>query len=216
MEAIIKLGDFLAKTLGDERFFDATSSILLNEAQKTLPHSLPLVLGHGDFSPRNILIGPEARVTVFDTFANWRTSMYEDIGYFLNDIKMSYLQVVSQGLAFSARQLAAYEQAFLEGYFDQDPVPYPAIRLYEALALLDKWSSMITRLYERQNSNGIVIVLEIRLASGYFKRRVKSLLDELIKGEKWSFFRNASVFALLIFNALSGTLATLEPGQMAV
>ena len=54
---------------------------------------------------RNILIGPNARVTVLDTFAKWRTPIYEDIGYFLNDLKMSYPQVVSQGLAFSSDQL---------------------------------------------------------------------------------------------------------------
>lgn len=208
VEAIIQLKVFLVKTLGDERFFETASSILLNAAEKTLPDSLPLALGHGDFSPRNILIGPDARVTVLDTFATWRTSLYEDIGYFLNDLKMNYLQVVSQGFAFGAGQLAAYEQAFLEGYFDHEPIPYSAVRLYEALALLDKWSSLIARLYERPNSTQIVTQLKLKLASRYFKRRVNSLLDEL-KREKRSFFLNVTVFALFIFNFVSDSLATV-------
>ena len=209
IEAIIKFKDFLAKTLGDERFFDTASSILLNQAQKTLPNSLPLVLGHGDFSPRNILIGPNARVTVLDTFANWRTSLYEDVGYFLNDLKMSYLQVVSQGFAFRAGQLAAYEQAFLEGYFHHESIPYAAIRLYEALALLDKWSSLIARLHERPNSIQVGTQLKLRLASRYFKQRAKSLLDGLVNYKQSSLFRNTVVFALFALDAISDGLATI-------
>ncbi|HEU0295010.1 MAG TPA: hypothetical protein VFR47_19870 [Anaerolineales bacterium] len=183
MEAIIKLKDFLVKTLGDESFFNTTSSILLNEAQEIFPKSLPLGLGHGDFAPRNILIGPDARVTVLDTLARWRTPIYEDIGYFLNELKTSYPQVVSQGLAFSANQLATHEQAFLKGYFDQEPIPYSAIQLYEALALLDKWSSTIARLYQQPDSIQIATRLKIKLASRYFKRRAKSLLEELVNSE---------------------------------
>ena len=213
VEAILKLKIFLVKTLGDECFFETVSSILRNESGKALPNSLPLALGHGDFSPRNILIGPNARVTVLDTFAAWRTSLYEDIGYFLNDLNMSYLQVVSQGFAFDAGQLAAYEQAFLEGYFDHEPIPYSAVRLYEALALLDKWSSLIARLYERPNA---IQIVKLRLASRYFKRRVTSLLDDLLRYEKRSFLRNTTVFALLVFNVLSGVLTTLEPAQIVV
>jgi hypothetical protein len=208
VEAIIQLKTFLVKTLGDERFFETASSILLNAAEKTLPNSLPLALGHGDFSPRNILIGPNARVTVLDTFATWRTSLYEDIGYFLNDLKMNYLQVVSQGFAFGAGQLAAYEQAFLEGYFHPEPIPYSAVRLCEALALLDKWSSLVARLYERPSSTQIVTQLKLRLASRYFKHRVKGLLDEL-KGEKRSYVLNVTVFALFIFNFVSDSLGTI-------
>lgn len=112
---------------------------------------------------RNILIGPNARVTVLDTFAKWSTPIYEDIGYFLNDLKMSYPQVMTQGLAFSSKELGADEQAFLKGYFGQESIPYPAIRLYEVLALLDKWSSAIARTYQQPNSVKIVARLNIML-----------------------------------------------------
>ncbi len=121
IEAITVLTAFLAKILGDESFFQKTASVIINKAQETLPESIPLGLGHGDYAMRNILIGFNARVTVLDTFAKWRTPIYEDIGYFLNDFKVSYPQVVSQGLAFRSDQLAAYECAFLKGYFDEKP-----------------------------------------------------------------------------------------------
>jgi hypothetical protein len=179
VEAITRLTGFLAKTLGDETFFLRIASILMNKGREALPESLPLGLGHGDFALRNILIGQNARVSVLDTFAKWRTPIYEDIGFFLNDLKMSYPQTISQGLAFRLSQLTTYEKAFLTGYFGQEPIPYPAIRLYEARALLDKWSSKVARSYQQTDLNKTVSWLDIKLRSQYFKRRLKNLLVEL-------------------------------------
>lgn len=179
IDAIGKLTDFLVKILGDESFFKNTASILIKGAQKVLPETLPLGLGHGDFALRNILIGPNCRVTVLDTFAKWRTPVYEDIGYFLNDLKLSYPQVVSHGLAFSSNQLSMYERAFLQGYFGTESIPHRAIRLYEALALLDKWSSAIARSYQRPKSIKIVDRLNLKLMSRYFKTKLKRLLTQL-------------------------------------
>ena len=180
IEAITTITDFLAKTLKRESFFKQTASVLIDKAQTTLPESLLLGLGHGDYAMRNILVGPNSRVTVLDTFAKWRAPIYEDIGYFLTDLKVSSPQVLSNGLAFRADHLATYEQAFLEGYFGQEPIPYPVIRLYEALALLDKWSSRTARSYQRANIiKKIVGRLNIKLMSRYFEQKVKSLLAEV-------------------------------------
>ncbi|MBK5277847.1 MAG: hypothetical protein JJE09_03180 [Bacteroidia bacterium] len=179
IEVITTITDFLTKMLGSESFFKETASILIDKARETLPDSLPLGLGHGDYAMRNILVGPNFRVTTLDTFAKWRMPIYEDIGYFLNDLKMSSLQVMSHGLAFNLNQLATYEQAFLKGYFGQESIPYPAIRLYEALALLDKWSSKIARSSQKPNFIKIVGRPNIKLVNQYFKQRVMSLLAEL-------------------------------------
>jgi len=179
VEAITTITDFLAKTLKSESFFKETASKLIDTARKTLPESLPLGLGHGDYAMRNILVGPNSRVTVLDTFAKWRTPVYEDIGYFLTDLMMSSPQVLSHGLAFRLNQLATYEEAFLKGYFGQESIPYPAIRLYEALAVLDKWSSKVARTYQQRNSIKIMGRLNIKLMGQYFERRVQSLLAEL-------------------------------------
>lgn len=179
VEAITTITDFLAKTLKSESFFKETASKLIDTARKTLPESLPLGLGHGDYAMRNILVGPNSRVTVLDTFAKWRTPVYEDIGYFLTDLMMSSPQVLSHGLAFRLNQLATYEEAFLKGYFGQESIPYPAIRLYEALAVLDKWSSKVARTYQQRISIKIMGRLNIKLMGQYFERRVQSLLAEL-------------------------------------
>lgn len=182
-EGIRLLAGFLGRTLGDESFFREAASMIINKGWEILPASLPLGLGHGDYALRNILIGQNARVTVLDTLAKWRTPIYEDIGYFLNELKMSFPQILSHGLAFRSDQLARYERAFLKGYFEDRPVPYPAIRLYEMLALLDKWSSTITKCYQRPDSIKGVARLKIMLINPYFRRRMKSLLAEILTSQ---------------------------------
>jgi hypothetical protein len=180
IDALTTITDFLAKTLNKGSFFKEITSKFIDQARQALPESLPLGLGHGDYAMRNILVGPNSRVTVLDTFAKWRAPVYEDIGYFLTDLKMSTPQVLSHGFAFRSNQLATYEQAFLKGYFGQGPIPYPAIRLYEALALLDKWSSRTARVNQKSNFIKKQIGrLNSRLMNQYFEQSVKSLLADL-------------------------------------
>lgn len=175
-DAITTLTDFLAKTLKDDAFPQEIKALLMEKACGTLPDVLPLGLGHGDYAMRNILIGPNARVTVLDTFAKWRTPIYEDIGYFLTGLKTSYLQIFSQGLAFDSQQLSAYENEFLKGYFGSEPIPYQAVWLYEILALLDKWASTLTHSYQK---NFIIRQPQIILINQYFKRMLNDLLHKI-------------------------------------
>jgi len=112
-------------------------------ANQYLPSNFPIGLGHGDFASRNILTHHHGGVTVIDTYAKWNVPIYEDIGYFLTDIRTSWLQVLSLGLFFSKRRIDECEVAFLKGYFQDNPIPYPQIRLFEMLSLLDKWADSI-------------------------------------------------------------------------
>jgi hypothetical protein len=177
--AVIKLTDYLAKAVGDRPFFQNIASHLERSALKNLPEKLPLGLGHGDFAMRNILVGANARIVVIDTFAKWRVPVYEDIGYFLHGLKMSAFQVISQGLAFRTAQLMSYEEAFLKGYFGQNPIPYPAIRLYEILALLDKWASVIANYRRGGPKLKRLGRVKTALTSRYFKISARKLLKEI-------------------------------------
>lgn len=179
IDAIVTLVDFLKKTQGDDTFLKATASKLINQARAVLPETLPLGLGHGDYAMRNILVGPNHRVTVLDTFAKWQTPIYEDVGYFINELKMSFSQVFSQGMAFSPDQMASYEDAFLKGYFGEGPVPYPAIRLYEALAMLDKWSSFVAKFDQQPGPTRMLYSIQKFLFNRYFKDKMKTLLAEI-------------------------------------
>jgi hypothetical protein len=188
VESIVTLTDFLARAWGDEPFFKQTASTIIRNSQEFLPESLPLALGHGDYALRNILVGSNARVTVLDTFAKWRVPVYEDIGYFLNNLKTAYPQVVSQGLLYSSGQLAAYEKAFLKGYFENIKIPYLSIRLYEILALLDKWSSIMNHYHKRSARLRYLGQAKTLVTSRYFKMQTKTLLHQISAVEEGSTF----------------------------
>jgi hypothetical protein len=179
LHAMNSLTDYLSRTWGDEQFFKRIAATVINKGRKILPETLPLGLGHGDYAMRNILVGPHARVTVLNTFASWQAPIYEDIGYFLNGFKLSFPQIASQGFLFSSSQLRAYEHAFLRGYFASNRIPYNRIRLYEILALLDKWSSLISHYYRQTARFRALGRVKIALASRYFKKNAEALLRQI-------------------------------------
>lgn len=184
VELTLKLTNFLKERAGDVSFFDQLASTLAQQARDILPESLPLGLGHGDYALRNILVSPSGRVTVLDTFANWRTPIYKDIGYFLMGLKMTSEQVASHGLLFSQDRLQQYERAFIKGYFEQRPVPLLRIRLYEMFALLDKWSSVLISSYRRGIQVKAAGDVQAALISIYFKRKARHLLYQITGGGK--------------------------------
>lgn len=179
IEAVRKITDFLESSLGERSYFQRVASMLEAQALEFLPDVLPLGLGHGDFAMRNVLVGPEARITVIDTYAKWRVPIYEDIGYFLNGLKMTGPQAISQGLMFSAKQLERYEQAFLEGYFGQTHIPYREIRLFEMLVLLDKWATVIQSSQQKRAKFKSFREIKTSLTSRYFKICSERLLNEI-------------------------------------
>lgn len=177
--AITELTDYLSRVWEDDQFFKHIASTVINKGRRILPGVLPLGLSHGDYAMHNIHIGPHARVTVLDTFARWQAPIYEDIGYFLTGFKLTYPQVISQGFLFSSSQLRTYEHAFLRGYFESSRIPYNRIRLYEILALLDKWASLVTHFYRRSAKLQTLGWARISLASRYFRGRADSLLRQI-------------------------------------
>jgi len=144
---ITVLADHLIKHTHNTQFLTDFKAHITSLANQYLPQNLPLGLGHGDFAARNILVNRRGTVTVFDTFAKWNAPIYEDIGYFLNNIRSSWYQITTLGFIYPPQYINAYEKAFLSGYFEDTPIPYPQIKLFEILALLDKWADSIERTY---------------------------------------------------------------------
>ena len=175
IESITPFTDFLTDAVGDAMFFQQVALTTTEQALDALPETLPLGLGHGDFAMRNILVGPQGRVTLLDTLARWRTPIYEDVAYFLIALKTTWPQVLSQGLAFSASRLAHYEREFLSGYFGPEPVDFGVIRLFEIQALLDKWSATVARLALSARGR-----LQCKLVNRYFRRSADQLLRMLV------------------------------------
>jgi hypothetical protein len=62
---------------------------------------------------------------------------------FLVGLRLCGLQVHSHGSAYAPRELQRREELFLGGYFGTDPVPLAAVRTYQLLITLDKWSALL-------------------------------------------------------------------------
>ncbi|MEJ2264416.1 MAG: aminoglycoside phosphotransferase family protein [Anaerolineales bacterium] len=182
IETIDHFKDFLVHELQDEPFFQAIVPATILNAHKRLPELLPMGLGHGDYAMRNILVGPHARVTVLDTLARWRAPIYEDIAYFLVNLRTTWPQVLTQGMAFSKDDLDRYEHEFLSGYFEQEGIPYLSIRLFEIQALLDKWSALVVLLKGgHKRFSSIFNYVRFISMNSYFRAVVRSLLQEVHK-----------------------------------
>jgi aminoglycoside phosphotransferase (APT) family kinase protein len=144
------------------------------DAAGRLPDPLPTVLSHGDFAPRNILVGPSGRVAVIDLLARWKSPPYEDLATFLVALQTNRANAATRGLLFG-RAAKRLEPAFLKGYFGTEPVPRDAIRVYELLLVLDKWAARS----HRSRTHGLFARLRDRLIDGHFEAHSRRLARRL-------------------------------------
>jgi len=179
LASIDRLATYLLETSGERAFVERTRDTIHRAAGNSLPERLPLATNHGDFVPRNILVGAGGRVTVFDTRAQWRAPVYEDIARFLVALSASELQMMGLGWMYSRSELADYESEFLRGYYDQDPVPVRAIRLFECQRLLAIW---VASAYQGSVAGGLRRIRKkhvLGLRGRHLKRRINSILGVL-------------------------------------
>jgi len=147
------------------------------EAARRLPDPLPVVLTHGDFAPRNILVDGSGRLAVIDLLARWQAPPFEDLAGFLVALQTSRANAATRGLLFG-RTIARLEPAFLSGYYGSEPVPRTAIRVYELLLVLDKWAARANR---NRTLRGVGRIRE-RLIEGHFDARSRLLAHRLRQG----------------------------------
>jgi aminoglycoside phosphotransferase (APT) family kinase protein len=143
-------------------------------ATRLLPDPLPTVITHGDFAPRNILVDRAGRLAVIDLLARWQAPPFEDLAGFLVALETSRANAATRGLLLG-RTIERLEPAFLGGYYESEPVPRDAIRVYELLLLLDKWSARAIR---NRRIGGVRRVRE-RLIDSHFDARSRLLARRL-------------------------------------
>jgi hypothetical protein len=174
----LEVTGFLTRVVGQPAFFRRVAERVETTARSVLPDMLPAGLSHGDYALRNVLAGPEGAITVFDTKAAWRTSIYEDIGYFLTDLKCNTVQVMSLGKALGTR-VSVYEAAFVEGYSGRN-VPLTAIRLYGIQACLDKWAAIAARTKRAETLKSRALLgLRLHVTSHHFRKVIEAGLRDL-------------------------------------
>lgn len=171
-EAFAAFGSYLATEL---RSADLDRIVKTGiDATRLLPDPLPTVITHGDFAPRNILVDRAGRLAVIDLLARWQAPPFEDIAGFLVALDTSRANAATRGLLFG-RTIERLEPAFLGGYYGSEPVPRDAIRVYELLLLLDKWSARAIR---NRRIGGVRRVRE-RLIDSHFDARSRLLARRL-------------------------------------
>lgn len=138
-----------------------------------LPRELPLTVGHGDFAPRNMLLG-DGRLTVLDPLPRWRVPAYDDLCRFLVGIRLIGEQVHTHGLAFGSGTLDALEDAAVAAYLEPGAERAP-LRAYQLLILMDKWTAMLDN--PRRDVPGRLARRSAALADHRVRAEAERLLD---------------------------------------
>ncbi len=146
-------------------------------AAAILPERLPMVISHGDFAPRNILVDASGRTAVIDLLARWQAPPYEDLAGFLVALHTSRANAVTRGMVFG-RALDRLEPAFLAGYYGSEVVPRSAIDVYELLLVLDRWAARSSREAPGRSSRN----LRERAIDAHFAARSRRLVVGLRQG----------------------------------
>jgi len=151
LASIDRMLDYLLEGPGDGAFLERLRAVLRSRAHALLAERLPLVPVHGDFVPRNVLVGPGGRVTVLDSRAQWLAPAYEDVARFRVALAASDLQMAGPAWAFDRREIERAGADFLRGYFAEEKPPLGAIRLFECQRLLAIWAAAA---FQQRNTAG--------------------------------------------------------------
>ncbi len=171
------LEEFLGRRLG--RRFGRLAGAGSELARQLLPPGeLPLAVGHGDFAPRNVMVDHAGRIVVLDPLARWAVPEQEDLCRFLVGVQLNGLQVHTRGAAYAAETLARWQDDVIAGYYGHaqgHSTPLAAVRCYQLLLTLDKWSALV----EPAPHDGLKATLRKvsqDAAAGYVRAQAERLL----------------------------------------
>jgi hypothetical protein len=168
--------EFLARRGAPSSFTTRLIDGAVDLSARAFLTDLPLAPGHGDFVANNMFAGPSGRITVFDPLTRWRVPRYQDIATLTVGIRVLPVQSASQGVALPGADLERYEDAVLAGYFDAERVPLAAVRGYQLLVLLDRWSATVGKRHSQGTVRPGLHEVRVRLASRHYHREAQRLL----------------------------------------
>jgi hypothetical protein len=171
--ALREFGEFLLAEGASREVVELVDRAIGSTAN--LPDPLPVRPTHGDFAPRNVIIGSDGRLTVIDLLGRWRAPIYEDLATFLVALHSGRQIALTRGWSLR-RPVAVLESHFLAGYAGTDEMARSPISTYEFLLVLDKWSSRLTRLKGASRARQ----LERRLLHAHFLGRAREALSRTV------------------------------------
>lgn len=179
LDSVSEYMAYLARQLDHSHQLDTIQQRLNHHICDEIPINLPLVCGHGDFGLHNVFVNGDERVIGFDTLAYWQTSPYEDLSYFLLLLEALPPLFLSRSWRLPARTVRDARDAFLEGYFDGEDIPYRSILVFEVLVALDKWASAIHSCRRARGLRGSGKRCRLVLQQYHLKARINRLLQRL-------------------------------------
>lgn len=177
--AVDRLADYLVNVGAVEPEFRRRLSAEVKAASSELPSALPTSILHGDYAPRNVLVGPKGQVAVIDTLAFSQVPIYLDVAYFLLALKTSASRIYSGGLLLGSTWLNKLEQHFLRGYFGGETIPYEALQLFEVLTALDKWCSVGDSFRRASGFDRSRMACRLAVRGRFYRRFVERSLSTL-------------------------------------
>ena len=97
---------------------------------------------HGDFQPSNIMLVDGSRIAIFDFWFNTPDVVLTDVCGFMMGLRALCVRYPMPGREDYHSRL---EAKFLEGYFQNDPVPHTALRCIGLSWLLHQYEAATTR-----------------------------------------------------------------------
>jgi aminoglycoside phosphotransferase (APT) family kinase protein len=174
-----EMSAFIADSGADTAFLQRMSDEVTGAAERILPEILPCGLSHGDYAPRNVLVGADGRVAVIDTPGSSSSAIYLDLGYFLANTWTLMPSVLTRGILPTSRVLEAVEHSFLQGYFRDDPSGRDAVQLYRILTLLARWAAGIQAQRRRSITSQPALHLLYRARTGHIQECLRRSLASL-------------------------------------
>jgi len=156
------------------------------QLQEVVPKSLEPVCGHGDFGPHNLLIDGE-RLIGLDTLANWQTSRFEDIAYFLLLIETTQ-PLFRPRFRLGGMSMSLARQSFLEGYFHGEPIPKSTLAWFEALVALDKWASVVHSTRRSTGVRRVVKRMRMTMQQTWLHNRIEQACEQFTSRDSMSEF----------------------------
>ena len=172
---VSEVSTFLGQNLDEAAYFSALAARIDDRIRTDLPEPIPLALAHGDFAPRNVLVGRDGRVAAVDMAGAIRAPIYEDLAYYVSSIRTSMASVLAGPVLLDHSVIAGIEQALMAGYFGSETPHWKACRLYQVLLTLDKWWGSPPRL--ASTVGGRIVD---RVATPIAERALRAEVDRLL------------------------------------